>query len=125
MCSKKYGALLALCFLASSLLLAQSSPSPAGMTDAEIVAELMSNLEKREASIAKQEAQLKLDRQLLENERAIFESRKQLQTETELYWKNYKKETLKSKVLAFLGGFAAGFSVGNYTGFKLGASIDY
>ena len=125
MCSKRFGALFALCFLASSLLLAQSSPSPAGMTDAEIVAELMSNLEKRETLIAKQEAQLKLDRQLLENERAIFESRKQLQTETENYWKSYKKETLKSKVLAFLGGFAAGFSVGNYTGFRLGVSIDY
>lgn len=134
MCSKRVMfSMLSLCFLlAFSPLSAQSSPSPDGMTDAEIIAELMSNLEKREASIKEQEAQLKSDREALTKDREaltreqkIFEDRKALQAETERYWKNYKKDRLRDRLIDFGVGFAAGFATGNYTGFKLGVKIDY
>ena len=125
--------MLSLCFLlAFSPLSAQSSPSPDGMTDAEIVAELMSNLEKREASIKEQEAQLKSDREALTKDREaltreqkIFEDRKALQAETETYWKNYKNDSARSRIVAFAGGVAVGFVLGGYSGFRLGVTIQY
>jgi len=102
------------------------------MTDAQIIAELMSNLEKRETSITEQEAQLKLDKASLEREKSllaqdktIFESRKLLQTETETYWKNSKSDSLKTDLAIGAISFLAGFGLGNFTGFKLGITVQY
>ena len=92
----------------------------------------MSNLEKREASIAQQEAQLKIDRDQLTHDQGILtqdmmilESRKQLQAETETYWKNYKNDSARSRIVAFAGGVAVGFVLGGYSGFRLGVTIQY
>jgi len=133
--------------VALSALLAQSSPvAPSSMTDAQIIAELTANLNKREASIKLQEtalasdrealtrdqAVLKSDRALLTNDqealktdKAILESRKQLLTETETYWKSYKSDTLKDKLIAAGLGFAGGFVLGGYSGFHLGVTVHY
>lgn len=119
MCGKRLLSLLVFLVLFSPLF----SQSPAEMTDAEIIAELMSNLEKRETLIKEKEARLNEREQTLIEKEAILEQRKQLSTETANFWKNYKKDTLESKIiigsLSFLGGFLAG----NYTGFTLGVSV--
>jgi hypothetical protein len=107
--------------LAFSPLFSQSKPET--MTDAEIIQELMSNLEKREASIKKQEELLNRDRELLTQDQMIFENRKQLLTETEAYWKNYKKETLTDKIKIGAATFAAGFILGNISGVKIGIGL--
>ena len=108
----------------SSGFLEQSSPEdPSIMTDAQIIAELMDNLKKREISIAEREQSISTkEARLTEREKdlmtreAIFiernnllEMRREILDETANYWKNYKKDTLKDKifigVLSFLGGY--------------------
>lgn len=100
-----------------------SSVKPSQMTDAEIIAELMSNLEKREAILKQDKETLEREKKILQDDKNLFEKRKQLLTETENYWKNYKADTLKDKIIAGAVGFALGFAGGNYTGFKIGVSL--
>ena len=129
---RKYFIGLVCLVLGLSVCYSQSLPLPSEMTDAQIIAELMSNLEKRETSITEQEAQLKLDKASLEREKSllaqdktIFESRKLLQTETETYWKNSKSDSLKTDLAIGAISFLAGFGLGNFTGFKLGITVQY
>ena len=108
----------------SSGLLEQSSPEdPSTMTDAQIIAELMDNLKKREISIAEREQSISTkEARLIEREKDwtqrntilieknnLLEMRREILDETANYWKNYKKDTLKDKVfigvLSFLGGY--------------------
>ena len=132
--------MLSLCFLlAFSPLSAQSSPSPDGMTDAEIIAELMSNLEKREALIVEKEKSIETRQDRLtkredaltqretnlKERESILMQRSMLQAETETYWKNYKNDSARSRIVAFAGGVAVGFVLGGYSGFRLGVTIQY
>jgi uncharacterized protein (DUF3084 family) len=109
------------------------------MTEAQIIAELMANLKKREASIIEKESLIQTrENRLTEREtdlqtreanlterNSILESRKLLLTETETYWKNYKRDTLKDKIILTGIGFVAGFAAGGYSGFRLGVTLKY
>ena len=117
----------------------QASQDPAKMTDAQIIKELMENLNKREASIAERESlTARKESRLTERENdlilreanyqeklSLLETRKQLLIETESYWKSYKSETFKDKAIAFGIGFAGGVVFGGYSGFKIGVATHY
>lgn len=96
------------------------------MTDAEIIAELMTNLNAREASILEREKSIETkEARLTEREtdlttreanlterNNLLTLRKELLDETATYWKNYKSDTLRDKLaiggLSFVLGFASG-----------------
>lgn len=96
---------------------------PAEMTDAEIIAELMDNLKKRETSIIEKEQSISTrearltaresdwtEREKnLEERNNLLTLREQVLVETENYWKNYKKDTLKDKILIGVISFAGGY----------------
>ena len=97
------------------------------MTDAEIVAELMSNLTEREKRIvekenfnATREARLNERESELQTREANYQERnnlltlrKQILDETENYWKNYKIDTLKNEVLIAIVSGVVGYAAGS------------
>ena len=108
--------------------LSPSSPAkdPALMTDAEIIAELMDNLNAREKSIIEREKSIETrearltarESDLTTREANLTERnnlltlRKEILDETATYWKNYKSDTLQDKLaiggVSFVLGFVSG-----------------
>ena len=93
--------------------------NPSEMTDAEIIAELMASLERREKSIEQREASIltrKTD--LTARERSLTERnglldlRSRILSESENYWKNYKKDALKNEIIIGASSFGVGLIVG-------------
>ena len=93
---------------------------PAEMTEAEIIAELMDNLEKRESLIESQELEL-TEREtrlterksLLEQRENTLNARQKLWTETEAYWKNYSDGMRRESRFNLIRGFAWGVFIGS------------
>lgn len=93
-----------------------SQDDPATMTDAEIIAELMESLKRREARIIERESLIAERESLLKEREALLTERDNLLTmrseilaETESYWKNYKSDALKDKIVLFILGLGAGY----------------
>lgn len=108
------------------------SPAVETMTDAEIIAELMSNLEVREnliiekeKSLDQRELNLTEREDLLIEREAILNLRKNLLSEIETSWKNSERDVLIDRLIWFGIGSAAGFIGGGYSGFKLGLTVSY
>jgi hypothetical protein len=96
----------------SSELSAPQSPekkSASQMTDAEIVAELMTALTKREARIVERENELAKKEANWTERNNLLNLRKSILDESENYWKNYKSDTLKDKLLIAVVSFAGGY----------------
>ena len=93
--------------------------NPSEMTDAEIIAELMASLERREKSIEQRETSiLTRETDLTARERSLTERnglldlRSQILSESENYWKNYKSDTLKNEIIIGASAFGVGLIVG-------------
>jgi len=107
------------CILLSLLWVPIYSTAPEEMTDAEIVAELIENLEKREAILTEREADLNRREELLQQKEQLLSERESAltqrltwQSEIENYWKNYKSESEKQIRGSFLRGLFYGATAG-------------
>jgi hypothetical protein len=89
------------------------------MTDAEIIAELMESLKRREARIIERESLIAARESLLKERESLLIERDNLLTmrseilaETERYWKNYKSDTLRDKIFIGAASLAGGLLAG-------------
>jgi flagellar motility protein MotE (MotC chaperone) len=111
---------------AGSLESSARSSSAETMTDAEIIAELMESLKIRETQIAEREKSIQArETRLTERENdlatreknweernSILTLRKQILDESENYWKNYKRDTLRREIFLTLASAGIGYLAG-------------
>ena len=93
--------------------------NPSEMTEAEIIAELMASLERREKSIEQRESLImKRESDLTAKEKALTERnglldlRSQILSESENCLRNYRKDILKNEMLIGASSFGFGLIVG-------------
>ena len=98
------------------------------MTDAEIIAELMESLKEREMQIVEREksietretrltereSDLATREKNLEERNSLLTLRSQILSESENYWKSYKRDTLRREVFLTLGSACLGYLAGKY-----------
>ncbi len=105
---------------------------PGEMSDAEIIAELMTNLEIREQSLNVRESALNMrdlildqrERQLTSRENSLNLIEKSLDV-TESYWKSLKGDLESEFRRGILWGSLGGFLAGSVTGITLGIKLRF
>ncbi len=133
------GLLLLLLFALSLQPLFSESPSVEEMTEAEILSELIENLNNREMALNEREANskikennldlresfLNLTENYLNGRETDLDEREKSWTEINNYWKSYGEEMRKKAQTEFWKGFAVGSAAGGIGGFSLGFKIKY
>jgi len=130
-----------LLFLVSSYSFSDDLPDPENMTDSEILAELMNNLEsreilanERELILNEREKNLEKREQGLDQKETSIKNREDLQnkkdessTAINFYWQSLKNDKKNDYWTGFLHGFATGGAIGfvggGFTGFKIAITI--
>lgn len=123
MCSKKLKHfLLALLLLLSAYcsLYSDPKPDPATMTEAQILAELKVNLEKRKAILDERETELTQREQRLTERETDFQKRQESWNEINNFSQSLRKEIQQKNRSEYWRGFRDGAAVGGSAGLFLG-----